>query len=1209
MGSPSPSPWNVKHRKNFLLNNADPQETLIGTPRRGALVYRTGDLARWLPDPAAQEGAGAYIIEFIGRTDYQVKIRGFRIELGEIESNLREHEAVADAVVLAREEELGAKEKKMTAYVVPTDYYWMLHQPMETPGTTLADEQVDDWQGVFDDTYTKDAGQGDPTFNIIGWNSSYTGEPIPAAEMRLWVDNTVERILSLKPETVMEIGCGTGLYLFRIIPFCKRFIGTDIAQQGLTYIRGQLDKMKVNTTEPAKLAEVELLHRGAHTFDGIEKGSLDLVILNSVVQYFPTMDYLVTVLTGAAELIKPGGHIFIGDVRNLLLLETFHTSVEFLHADAGVTREQLRRRVLNRMALEQELIIDPAFFIALKGQNPRIKNAELLQKYGRYANELSKFRYDVILHIGAHGDEYPEIQPDIILDWKKDKPDAQGLCRMIMELKTKGETVSVMDVPDRRIRADAQVVKWLSGSENPGTVGEYRQIQGQAIEIGFLPDDFLELSRELPYHIAVPLTSTPKSAAGAQGTFDVIFTHHKIPISNTVICCPTHKPSPVLPWNSYSNNPLMLKISSKLVPELRRFLKDRLPEYMTPSNFVFLDRFPLTPSGKLDRRALPEPIQATVSNDKIFVEPSTECETTLAKIWAGALSLEKVSITHNFFELGGDSIKAIQVVSRANKAGIQATVQLLYQNQNIAELAAVLEKSQPDETAKKLFASSGVPFIIDRDNIQALLPAGAEIEFIWPVTFQQQHMLEGLENQTEVNPGLYIIHAMYPPRHFNFDQTLFREVLAKVTANHTLLRSVFIWKDVEEPIQVVLKNGEIPLIYEDFSHLAPAEQQQSLRDLVKKEWHRGNDRSKPTAIRVTAVKLADGLFQFFFTSDYIRFDGWSSGIIQFEIFTCYKAMERGRDLKLIKDYNYQPYLAALRSQDMGAAKKYWLSVFEGYNASPASIIRRFSCNAPKTAIEFARQYVYVSVDLTTRIDIFLKRHHLVYSSLIYGIWGMLLGRYAGETDVVFGTVFSGRTIAASESIEAMAGNSINVLPIRLKLNPNMPLLPWLKQIFQEQAQGNIYEYTPLDLLKEWLGLPRRELLFDSYIVIQNLPGPNPDETINDKQYVEMLKDAGMTQKVKKIVELPLHRRNIQSFFAEMEYPLRVDIYMPGQLCPVFNYFRNHLADSVVKGYMENMEMLLEAITGNPFLTIGELMSRIDPMKYPAAGNFDEIDFV
>ncbi len=220
-----------------------------------------------------------------------------------------------------------------------------------------------------------------------------------------------------------------------------------------------------------------------------------------------------------------------------------------------------------------------------------------------------------------------------------------------------------------------------------------------------------------------------------------------------------------------------------------------------------------------------------------------------------------------------------------------------------------------------------------------------------------------------------------------------------------------------------------------------------------------------------------------------------------------------------------------------------------------------------------------------------------------------MGRYADESDVVFGVIYSGRTIAASESIEAMAGNSISLLPLRMKLNPAMPLLSLLKQIFQEQTQANIFEYTALDPLKEWLGLPRREFLFDSYIVMQNIPAANPDETIDDKQYVEMLKNAGIGQKVKKISEMPPHRKTTHYYYAEMEYPLRVDVFMPGQLCPIFNYFRNHLSDSVMKGYIENMNMLFDVITGNPYLTVGEVMERIDPRKYPNPENYDDVDFV
>ncbi|HLP57555.1 MAG TPA: amino acid adenylation domain-containing protein, partial [Candidatus Deferrimicrobium sp.] len=224
----------------------------------GGILYKTGDLARWLPDGT---------IEYIGRLDSQVKVRGFRIELGEIESNLREFESVSDAVVMVTEDTSDAKTKKLIAYIVPDMNYWQSYGPEDDLHGDLSMDQVATWQNVFDDAYTKDPGQEDPTFNIAGWNSSYTGAPIPAGEMRTWVDNTVERILSFKPQRVMEIGCGTGLFLFRVIPHCRMFIGTDISKEGLNYIENVLKQIK-----EANWAEVRTMQQSADNFEGIEPG-------------------------------------------------------------------------------------------------------------------------------------------------------------------------------------------------------------------------------------------------------------------------------------------------------------------------------------------------------------------------------------------------------------------------------------------------------------------------------------------------------------------------------------------------------------------------------------------------------------------------------------------------------------------------------------------------------------------------------------------------------------------------------------------------------------------------------------------------------------------------------------------------------------------------------------------------------------------------
>ena len=178
----------------------------------GARVYRTGDLVTLLDDGELQ---------FSGRLDHQVKVRGYRIELGEIEAVIGRFPNVRENVVVARTDTPG--EPRIVAYVVAD---------ADQAGTEA-------WGQLWDETYAAGDTE-DPTFDITGWNDSYTGEPIPAEQMHEWVDGTVERILALSPKRVLEIGCGTGLLLFRVAPACDRYVGVDLAQHALDRIAGAL---------------------------------------------------------------------------------------------------------------------------------------------------------------------------------------------------------------------------------------------------------------------------------------------------------------------------------------------------------------------------------------------------------------------------------------------------------------------------------------------------------------------------------------------------------------------------------------------------------------------------------------------------------------------------------------------------------------------------------------------------------------------------------------------------------------------------------------------------------------------------------------------------------------------------------------------------------------------------------------------------------
>jgi len=356
-----------------------------------AKLYKTGDLARYLPDGN---------IEFLGRIDHQVKIRGFRIELGEIETILSEHPAVEQAVVIASETETGSK--TLIAYVVGQSQEGELLATSEKG--QLFDEQIEQWQSLYNQIYRQTSADSEGIFNIVGWNSSYTGEPIPVAQMREWLDDKVKVILAQQPKKVLEIGCGTGLILFQVAPHCQHYWGTDISSVALDYIQ------RINQEGP-QLEQVRLLHSTADNFEGLESEGFDTIILNSVVQYFPHIDYLLRVLEGAIKVLTPGGCIFLGDVRNLQLMEAFHADVELYKANPEDAIKDFKQRVQRKIEQENELFIDPDFFRAIQSYFPQITEVEIHLERGQHHNELTQFRYNVVLRI------------ETILDFSTDFPE------------------------------------------------------------------------------------------------------------------------------------------------------------------------------------------------------------------------------------------------------------------------------------------------------------------------------------------------------------------------------------------------------------------------------------------------------------------------------------------------------------------------------------------------------------------------------------------------------------------------------------------------------------------------------------------------------------------------------------------------------------------------------------------------------------------
>ncbi|MEH2238477.1 amino acid adenylation domain-containing protein [Nostoc sp.] len=642
------------------------------TNKLKARLYKTSDLVRYRVDGN---------IEFLGRLDEQVKIRGYRIELGEIEAVLSQHPAVQQTVVISREDK--EKEKQLVAYVVAKAEYKSEQENIQL--MQLQNEQVLQWQMLYNETYNQPAADSDPTSNFIGWNSSYTNQPIPAEQMREWVNNQVAQILALQPKRVLEIGCGTGLILFKIAPHCTKYCATDFSLVSLNYIQQQLEKQQ--------MPQVTLHQQMASDFDKVETAAFDIVILNSVVQYFPRIDYLISVLEGAVRATAPGGFIFIGDVRSLALLQAFHASVQLEQAEASLTRSELQQRVQMQIFQEAELVIDPAFFSAIKQYFPQISHVQIQLLRGRDRNELTQFRYNVILQIGDEIINNTEFTS--VLNWSEDNLTVSAVSELL--IKNKPEILCIKNVPNARVMAAVKTAEWLSNIEGFKTVGQMRKALQELENLGVEPEDLYTL--DVPYGVEITW-----SHSNIQGRYDVVFVRQDEIGKRTIF---PHSTTYFRPWQSYANNPLQAKGARKLVPQLQAFVAQKLPEYMMPSAFVVLESLPLTANGKVNRRALRAFYDATKPKfTENYIAPRTPVEQVLVKIFAEVLGLKHVGIYDNFFELGGHSLLATQLVSRVRDTlHVELPLRSVFEAPTIAQISKIVEsfkQSNPQSQAPLL---------------------------------------------------------------------------------------------------------------------------------------------------------------------------------------------------------------------------------------------------------------------------------------------------------------------------------------------------------------------------------------------------------------------------------------------------------------------------------------------------------------------------
>lgn len=307
------------------------------------------------------------------------------LPMNEIERALMAHPDVTSAAVSIERTHDGRRFKLAFAAIDPDRLSAGKSKRLQAE----TDRRVGQWRRAFDQAYRHDAGGHAPSF--VGWTSNFTNEPIPEPDMVDWLDHTIRQIRSLGARRILEIGCGVGLLVEQLAPSCETYCGTDLSPVAV-------DRLRAFAQSRPELRHVEFLEREAADTKGLSPQSFDAVVLNSVVQYFPGIEYLHEVLERAVDLVAPGGHIFVGDVRNLELLPLFHREVQSAKASPGATEPSLARKILLAIAQERELVIAPGWFRSIPEAIPRISGAEILLKRGS-SYELTRYRYDVVLRV------------------------------------------------------------------------------------------------------------------------------------------------------------------------------------------------------------------------------------------------------------------------------------------------------------------------------------------------------------------------------------------------------------------------------------------------------------------------------------------------------------------------------------------------------------------------------------------------------------------------------------------------------------------------------------------------------------------------------------------------------------------------------------------------------------------------------------------
>ncbi|MEO1348694.1 MAG: amino acid adenylation domain-containing protein [Cyanobacteria bacterium J06635_15] len=436
---------------------------------------------------------------------------------------------------------------------------------------------------------------------------------------------------------------------------------------------------------------------------------------------------------------------------------------------------------------------------------------------------------------------------------------------------------------------------------------------------------------------------------------------------------------------------------------------------------------------------------------------------------------------------------------------------------------------------------------------------------------------ENIQDIYELSPAQQgiLFHSLYTPDsgmyiaqrcfllHGSLHLRAFQCAWQQVVDRHAALRTSFHWEKLDKALQVVHEEVKFPLEQYDWREVPSAEQQTRLEAFLESDRHTGFDLSRPPLIRLSLIQLSEDTYQIILSQHHLILDGWSSSWVMKEFVEFYEVLSRGQNKALVPSRSYGEYIAWLQQQDLFKAEVFWRQFLSGIKA-PTPLIKISGDTFSSQEDSYDEQFLKLSTETTAALQSLAQLHHLTLNTLVQGAWAMLLSRYSGELDVVYGNTVSGRPgdLVGAESI---VGMFVNTLPIRVKVNPEQSLVSWLNQLQAQLLEVRQHEYSPLVEIKRWSEMPKGMPLFESIFVFENYP---VNQVIQEQ-------------------ELNLEVQSVRSV-ERTNYPLTV-IVLPNQELELrISYQCNRFSKKTISRMLGHFHVLLQGMVINPEVPLKDL---------------------